>query len=80
MIFFSALWAKAWGYIVGAGAVLAVVLGIYAKGREDNKSATIAAQNKQRIQDLQQSKAIHEKVTNLPADDVDKSLNTFMRD
>lgn len=65
---------------MGIGAVLAVVLGIYAKGREDSRSDQIAAQNKQRVKDLATSKAIHEKVNSLPPADIDNDLDKFMRD
>lgn len=79
-LFFTQLWAKIWGYVIGAGAVIAFVLAVYVKGQEDQKSSALAKQNQQRVKDLQKAKVIHDEVSSMPEPDVDKSLGKFMRD
>lgn len=79
-LFFTQLWAKIWGYVLGVGAILTLVLAIYVKGQEDQKSSSLAKQNSQRVKDLQKAKVIQDEVSSSSEPDVDKQLGKFMRD
>lgn len=74
------LWFKLKGYILGAGAVMALVLGIYLKGRTDQKSVTEAKQNKKRLDDVERAKEIDNDIRKSSESDLDAELSKWMRD
>ena len=75
----SSLWSKAWGYVVAGGAVVALLAGIYLKGREDASSKYELNQAKKDLKDLQESNKIEQTVSTIPDADLDKRLAKFMR-
>lgn len=76
----SGLWSKVWGYVVAGGAVLALLAGIYLKGREDAKASIETKQVKKDLSDLKEANKIDETVRSLPESDVDAKLSKWMRD
>lgn len=80
MIFLTVLWNKFQGWILGAGAVAGLFLGVYLKGRTDQSASTTSKENKKRIEDLETSKEIEDNVTKMPKSDLDRKLDKWMRD
>jgi len=76
----SGLWSKVWGYVVAGGAVLALLAGIYLKGREDAKASIEIKQVKKDLSDLKEANKIDENVRSLSESDVDAELSKWMRD
>jgi hypothetical protein len=75
----SGLWSKVWGYVVAGGAVVALLAGIYIKGRQDAKSSIQIKQVKKDLNDLQGANKIDESVRTLSESDVDAKLSKWMR-
>lgn len=80
MIFLTMLWNKFQGWILGAGAVAGLLLGVYLKGRNDQSDATTSKENKKRIKDLKTSKEIEDNVSKMPRSDLDRKLDRWLRD
>lgn len=80
MIFLSSLWSKIQGWVLAAGAFLAILAGAYLKGQSDQKSKSTAKVNEKRLDDIKTKKEISEDVKKMPDTDLDRSLDRFMRD
>lgn len=74
------LWSKFQGWIIGVGAILAVLAGAYAKGRMDQKTVTSAKTNEKRLEDIKEARKIDEEIKKLPPDQLNKRLDRWMRD
>jgi len=80
MIFLTALWSKFYGYIVAVGASLALVAGIYLKGKSDQRASASAAENKVRLENIKKAKEIGNDVSKMDDASLDAELNKWMRD
>ena len=80
MIFLTSLWTKFQGWIISVGAALALIAGVYAKGRSDSSKNAEAKQNKQRLDSINKSKEVSDEVRKMSPTDVDHRLDEFMRD
>lgn len=72
----AALWSKACGYLIAAGAGIAFLVAVYAKGKAD----AVAAQKAEHYETVKQAREIEHEVQNLDGDDVDRRLSQWMRD
>lgn len=79
LTFLTTAWSKVWGYVVAGGAVVALLAGIYLKGREDAKASIEVKQVTKNLNDLQEANKIDETIRNLPDADVDARLSKWMR-
>jgi hypothetical protein len=83
----AALWARFYGWILGAVAVLAAVAGVYLKGRSAGKAVE---QKKATARDLTEAKEhaeviretvdVESKIVRLPVGDVRERLRKYTRD
>lgn len=76
----TGLWNKVYGYVIAGGAVLALLAGIYIKGREDAKSKIEVKQVQKNLKDLQEANKIDENTRSMSESDVDSKLSKWMRD
>lgn len=76
----SGLWTKFAGYITAAGAILAVVGGIYFKGRSDAASRAAQAKAEQRLKSMTKARKVDDEIDRLGDDAVSGRLNEWMRD
>lgn len=79
MILLMMIWEKIKLYVLAAGAVLAVLGGVYVKGRRDQSESATAAENTQKLKDLEAQKEIHNEVSQMPDADLDRALARFVR-
>lgn len=73
------LWNKIKLYVLAAGAVLAILGGVYAKGRHDADQAEEAAVAKQRAKDLEAKQEIHDETSKMSDADLDAKLDHWVR-
>lgn len=78
--FLLPLWNQFKTWILAAGAVIAIALGVYEKGRIDKGASMAAAVAKQKAKDLETARTINEEVSNKSDADLDAGLEPFMRD
>ncbi len=76
----TALWTKFQGWIITAGAFVALLVTAYIKGRSDQKDITSTKETKKRIDDIKQAREIEDEVKKLPRTDLDRRLDKWMRD
>lgn len=76
----SGLWNKVYGYVIAGGAVVALLAGIYLKGRSDYKSDAEVKQVKKNLKDLQEANKIEDDVRDMSESRVDSELSKWMRD
>lgn len=74
-----ALFSKFKGYIIGAGLVLASILGIYLKGRNDGAENAEDKAKDALDEDVQSQKDITEDVSGLSSDELDSRLSDWTR-
>lgn len=74
------VWNKIKGWVIAAGAALAVALTIYLKGRSDQKSHNENKELKDRLTSVKKSKEISDEVRKMSPSAVDRELDRFMRD
>lgn len=67
-------------YLLAGGAAVLAILGIYVKGREDEKSAIAEANAEQLKKDTQTVTEVQNEVGNMSDPDLDAALSKFMRD
>ncbi len=73
------LWSKFKEYILAAGAAVALIAGVYIKGRLDEKSSLNTKAAKQHTADLETARKIDENVDHMSDTDVDRELSQFVR-
>jgi hypothetical protein len=74
------LTTKITGWLAGAGVALALLLGIYAKGRSDSAARTEAERAAERAKSLKQAREVEDEVSRLDPGGVDRRLSDWMRD
>lgn len=80
MISLLLIWGKIKGWVVAAGAALAIVGAVYLKGRSDQKSNDQNKELKTRLDSVKKSKEVSDEVRKMSPSDVDRELDRFMRD
>ena len=80
MTLLSGLWNKVYGYVLAGGAILALLAGIYLKGREDAKVDMKTKQVQKDLSDLKEANKIDEDVRSMSESDVNSELAKWMRD
>lgn len=83
----TALWARFYGWILGAVAVLAAIAGVYLRGRSAGKQAVEQKATKQQLEEeraradtIQEVHDAQTEVARLPDDAVDDGLREWTRD
>jgi hypothetical protein len=74
------IWSRVWGYVIAAGAVVSLLLGIYVKGRRDGEQKIEDAAEAQRLKDVAKAQVISNEVDKMSPTDLDAGLSKFMRD
>lgn len=75
-----ALYYRFKNWIIGAGAVLLVILGVYTKGRSDGKDKAVEDDRKDLQKDVQLKKKINNDASNDSDSDLDKRLRNWVKD
>lgn len=73
------LWSKFKGYIIGAGALLASIGIIYAKGRSDGKESALDKVEDAIEDDVEDMEQIRRNLDGLSDDDLDDRLSNWTR-
>lgn len=74
------LTSKIGKYVAAVGAALALLAGVYLKGRSDSKQSIQEAEARQLAEDTAKAKEINEKVSGMSDSELDVNLNRWMRD
>lgn len=74
------LWSKFKGWVIGAAAALALLLGAYLKGRSDQKDQNQNKELKDRLTSVKKAKEVSDEVRKKSPSSVDRELDRFMRD
>lgn len=74
------LWSKFKGWVIAASAALALLLGIYLKGRSDQKDQNQNKELKDRLSSVKKAKEVSDEVRKKLPSAVDRELDRFMRD
>lgn len=73
-------WNKFKGWVIGAVAALALLGGVYLKGRTDQKNTNQNKELKDRLTSIKKSKEVSDEVRKKSPSAVDHELDRFMRD
>jgi len=80
MTFLLTIWNKVQGWVIAASAVVALLVGVYLKGRSDAKAVNKTKTLEDRIESVTKAKEVENEVRKMSPTDIDKSLDRFMRD
>lgn len=80
MSFLLSLWGRFQGWLIAAGAALAILIAAYVKGRNDQSTKVENKELKNRIESVKKSKEVSDEVRKMSPSDVDSALDRFMRD
>jgi len=78
MTFLSALWTRFAGYIAAVGALLALIVGAFLKGRSDGKAIMAEEQERHRREALEAKRKLDSEIDNLAPADVDARLRQWL--
>lgn len=78
MTFLSALWTRFAGYIAALGALLAILVGAFLKGRSDGKAIMAEEQERHRREAIEAKRKIDSEIDNLAPADVDVRLRKWL--
>ncbi|MGO4738668.1 hypothetical protein AB4099_19120 [Bosea sp. 2KB_26] len=78
MTFLSALWGRFAGHFAALGALLAILIGAYARGRREGKETLQAEQERGRREAIANKRKLEDEVDNLAPADVDRRLNRWV--
>lgn len=79
MTFLTALWGRIAGYVVAAGALLAMIGSIWLKGRQDGKAAMQEEQERHRREVLEAKRKRDSEIDNLAPADLDHRFDRWVR-
>lgn len=77
---FSLLLSKAWGYIVGAGAIALTILAALGMAKRAGKKEEQAAETEASLKQAKEANATDAKVHDMSQSDLDKRLRVDQRD
>lgn len=78
MTLLSALWTRFAGYITALGALLAILVGAFLKGRADGKAIMAEEQERHRREAIEAKRKIDSEIDNLAPADVDARLRKWL--
>lgn len=79
MTFLAALWTRFAGYIAALGALLAILVGAFLKGRSDGKAIMAEERERHRREATAAKRKLDDEVDNLAPADVDSRLQRWVR-
>ncbi|MBD3844276.1 hypothetical protein IED13_01100 [Bosea sp. SSUT16] len=75
----STLWTRFAGYIAALGALLALIVGAFLKGRSDGKAIMAEEQERHRREAIEAKRKLDSEIDNLAPADVDARLRQWLR-
>lgn len=76
----SALWSRFAGYIAALGALLALIVGAFLKGRSDGKAIMAEERERHRREAIAAKRKIDSEIDDLSEGELDKRLGRWVRD
>ena len=76
----TALWGRLAGYIAALGALLALIVGAFLKGRSDGKAIMAEERERHRREAIEAKRKIDSEIDDLPEEELDKRLRRWVRD
>lgn len=80
MTFLSSLWSRFQGWLIAAGAAVALLVGAYLKGRSDSKAINKTKTLEDRVKSVEKAKEVENEVRKMSPSDIDRRLDKYMRD
>lgn len=80
MTFLLMMWNKLQGWLIAAGAVVTLLVGVYLKGRSDAKDKNKTKTLEDRIKSVEKAREVESEVRKMSPADIDNRLDKFMRD
>lgn len=80
MSFLAALWGRIAGYLVAAGALIAMIGAIWLKGRQDGKELMREEQERHRREALEAKRKRDSEIDNLGPADLDHRFQRWVRE
>lgn len=80
MTFLAALWSRFAGYIAALGALFAIIIGAFLKGRSDGKAIMAEERERHRREALEAKRKIDSEIDDLSSGDLDKRLRRWTQD
>lgn len=79
-VFLLGLWTKFKGWIVAGASALALLVGIYLKGRSDQSQINKTKNLEDKVKTIDKARKVEDEVRKMSPSDVDSGLDRFMRD
>ena len=79
MTFLTALWARFAGYIAALGALLAIIVGAFLKGRSDGKAVMAEERERHRREAIEAKRKLDSEIDDLGPADLDQRLSRWVR-
>ncbi len=75
----AALWTRFAGYIAALGALLAIIVGAFLKGRSDGKAIMAEERERHRREAIEAKRKSDSEIDNLGHADLDSAFNRWVR-
>lgn len=75
----SAHWSRFAGYVAALGALLALIVGAFLKGRSDGKAIMAEEQERHRREAIEAKRKLDSEIDDLGPADVDQRLSRWLR-
>ena len=75
----SALWSRFAGYIAALGALLALIVGAFLKGRSDGKAIMAEERERHRREAIEAKRTIDSEIDDLAPADLDQRMSRWVR-
>jgi hypothetical protein len=76
--FLSALWSRFAGYIAALGALLALILGAFLKGRSDGKAIMAEERERHRREAIEAKRKLDSEIDDLAPADLDQRMSRWV--
>jgi hypothetical protein len=78
--FLLGIWNKLQGWLIAAGAVVALLVGAYIKGRGDAADKAKTKTLEDRVKSVEKAKEVENEIRKMSPSDIDRRLDKYMRD
>lgn len=79
MTFLAAIWSRFAGYIAALGALLAIIIGAFLKGRSDGKAIMAEERERHRREAIEAKRKIDSEIDDLAPADLDQRMSRWVR-
>jgi hypothetical protein len=79
MALLSGLWSRFAGYVVALGALLAILVGAFLKGRSDGKAVMREEQERHRREAITKKRKLDDEIDDLAPADLDQRMGRWVR-